>query len=39
MFVAIFSSYLVSNDGKVQYVNNEAYYFGASEGDEGIFNK
>ncbi len=32
------TSYLMSNDGKVQYVNCDAYYFGASEGDEGIFN-
>ena len=32
------TNYLMSNDRKVQYVGYEGYYFGADEGDEGIFN-
>jgi len=31
------ANYLMSNDRKIQYVEYEGYYFGAGEGDEGIF--
>lgn len=31
-------SFLASNDGKTQYEELDTYYFGAGEGDEGIFN-
>ena len=32
------SNSLVSNDKNIKYITYEGYYFGASEGDEGIFN-
>ena len=32
-------NYLVSKDLKVQYIEYEGYYFGAGEGDEGIFDE
>jgi len=33
------STFLMSNDQKIKYMEYEGYYFGASEGDEGVFNQ